>query len=440
MKATADQLLSEIAPQFTQFLMAGDLTSFTKKIDPNLNIDNIEKLLKIHFVLTHKDSNNEVGVIDFVENLSRRLRRIRTTVVQRPELFLGEIKGKIRWKETLSRRYSQNPDDDTVFICDRTLKEYDIPENLVLKNLLQIIRNIIYFDLDFAIKNEYKWLREWTKEKELREILNQLFYRNVYLKRITLSNVRISGRMLNIAVKSRVPLYREAAILLSRYRDLMDYKLDADEAKELLNNTFIMPDKLDVLFELYWAIKLIRQFDSKDVRFQLIKPGNNLIATWELHDDIYKLYHDSIGKFKFSENVEGLAEKLSEHDNYLGRELKVLGQLEDMAGKTESLWGGRPDILLEKCDKSGKLLSVFIGEIKYTDDNGYAVQGLRELLEYMALIKEKYKYTEDYIDLFDKLKVVRGCLFIDRVEGLTIKSTPNVQVVMFDEDKYIECE
>jgi len=201
-----------------------------------------------------------------------------------------------------------------------------------------------------------------------------------------------------------------------------------------------MPDKLDVLFELYWAIKLIRQFDSKDVRFQLIKPGNNLIATWELHDDIYKLYHDSIGKFKFSENVEGLAEKLSEHDNYLGRELKVLGQLEDMAGKTESLWGGRPDILLEKCDKSGKLLSVFIGEIKYTDDNGYAVQGLRELLEYMALIKEKYKYTEDYIDLFDKLKVVRGCLFIDRVEGLTIKSTPNVQVVMFDEDKYIECE
>jgi len=422
--------------------MAGDFTSFTKKIDPNLNIDSIEKLLKIHFVLTRKDSNNEVGVIDFVENLASRLRRIRTTVIQRPELFLGEVKGRIRWKETLSRRYSQDPDDKSIFICDRTLKEYDIPENLVLKKLLQIIHNIIYSDLDFAIKNEYKWLREWTKEKELREILDQLFYRNVYLKRINLSNARINDRMLNIAAKSRVPLYREAAILLSRYKDLMDYKLDADEAKELLNNTFIMPDKLDVLFELYWAIKLIRQFDSEEVRLQLIEPGNNLIAIWELHDDKYYLYHDSIGKsgkFKFSENIEGLAEKLSEHDNYLGRELKVLSQLEDMVGKTESLWGGRPDILLEKYDKKGKLISVFIGEVKYTDDKGYAVQGLRELLEYMALIKEKDKYTEDYIDLFDKLKVVRGCLFVDRVEGLAI-STPNIQVAMFNDGKNIECE
>ena len=47
MKTTSEQLLAEVANDFSQYLMKGefmDIGSFTEKIEPNLNIDNIEKL------------------------------------------------------------------------------------------------------------------------------------------------------------------------------------------------------------------------------------------------------------------------------------------------------------------------------------------------------------------------------------------------------------
>ena len=78
MKTPTDKLLEEISVDLNQFLKHGNLKSFSKKIDPNLNIDNIEKLLRIHFVLTttNKESN-EIGVIDFIEKLPEQLRRIK---------------------------------------------------------------------------------------------------------------------------------------------------------------------------------------------------------------------------------------------------------------------------------------------------------------------------------------------------------------------------
>lgn len=442
MKTPTDKLLEEISVDLNQFLKYGNINSFSKKIDPNLNIDNIEKLLRIHFVLTttNKESN-EIGVIDFIEKLPEQLRRIKTTTKMETEIFDGEVKGRINWKDTIKERRKQYPPNKTQFACNTQEKNYEIAENQVLKSLLQTIHNIIHNDLNIAFEKKYKWLKQWVEEKELKMALNQLFFRNVYLKRIDISNTKVTERMINKASKSRIQLYRDAAFLLSHYRRLMNYEFEPTEAKELLKNTFIEPEKSEVLFELYWIIKIVKQFNNPT--FQLIEPNSNVVAKWNAEGDNYKIYHDSNGSFQFKENLEELNKKLKDNDNYIGRELKVFKKLQEMTEReSKNIWDGRPDILLEKYDQNNNLVSIFIGEVKYTNNRDYAIKGLKELLEYIALIKNNEgAYIENYENLFGRLKTIRktirGCLFLDKINNLNIKSNNEIQTVMFGEDKKI---
>ncbi len=435
MKVSSEILLNEISNELNQFLMYGNLSPFTKEIDPNLNIDNLNKLLRIHFILTRSNGKDKIGVIDFVEQLPSRLRRIKTTIKKETEILDGEVRGRISWKDTISERFKRNPKDKTIFVCEKKEKNYNIAENLVLKQLLQTIHTIIYNDLNIAFENQYKWLKEWIDERELKEILYKLFFTNVYLRRIDLAKISLTDRMINRAKKSRNVLYRDAASLLERYNKLMSYELDPSEAKELLKNTFIEPDKEDVLFELYWTIKIIKQFE--DPIYHLIEPGSNLVARWEQDEYEYKIYHDSIGSFEFKEKMDEIEAILKDKDNFLGRELKVLEKIEQLSGsRIDSLWGGRPDILLEKYDKNDNLISIFIGEVKYTQNKDYAIKGLREILEYMALIKQKGKYVEAYSHLFEGLGKVKGWLFLDRIDNFKIHKIKDfpLQIVMFGDD------
>jgi len=435
MRVSSEKLLDEISDDLNQFLKCGNLSPFTREIDPNLNIDDLNKLLRIHFVLTKANHLNRLGVIDFVGKLPRRLRRIKTTIRKETELFEGEVRGRIAWRDTISERFKRNPKEKTSFVCEKKEKNYNIAENLVLKRLLQIIYTIVYNDLNVAFEKQYKWLKEWIDEKELKVTLSKLFLRNVYLKRIDLAKITITDRMINRAKKSRDALYREAADLLERYNRLMAYELDPSEAKELLQNTFIEPDKAEVLFELYWTIKIIKQFE--DPIFYLIDPGSNIVASWEKDGYKYKIYHNSIGSFEFKEKADEISLKLKDRDNFLGRELKVLKEIEQLTGlKADSLWGGRPDILLEKYDGKNQLISLFIGEVKYTREKDYAIQGLKEILEYMALIKQKGEYVEQYKGLFKGFGKVTGCLFLDHIDNfkLNIIGDYPLQTIMFGED------
>lgn len=439
MKTSPEQLIDEIAPDLNTFLRSGNLynlTSFTKKIEPNLNINDIRKLLRIHFILTNCEDNNDIGVIDFVEHLSERVRRIKTIIKRETEELIGEVKGRIRWEDTLTRRLNRNPKDNTLFICDRGERDYDIPENLVLKRLLQIIHSIIYDDLSLAFENEYDWLKQWSKGPGLKNTLTNIFFRNVYLRRIDLINVRVTERMIYKASCSRLPLYREAASLLSRYNRLMNYDLDDAEAKDLLKNTFIQPEATSVLFELYWVIKIIKQFDPRAVTFELLEPGSKVVAEWHDSEYRYRVFHDSTGSFQFSENTEGLNDSLVDQDNYFGRELKVLRELEKMVGTSQNLWGGRPDIIVEKYDKANQLESVFIGEVKYTEDTSYAIQGLKELMEYMALIRADGTYFETYENLFANFQNIKGCLFVDGLSE-SIQGQDKIQIVRYGDTEAI---
>lgn len=443
MKTSPKIILKEIADDFNQFLKCGELDSYMGKIDPNLKIEDISKLLRIHFVLT-TSSNGKIGVINFVDKLPQRIRRIKTTTKKATNIFEGEVKGRINFQKTIKKRYDRDPKDNTLFVCDIKEKDYDIAENLVLKHLLGIIYSIVDEDLKPAFDNKYDWIKEWINKKDLRNILNQLYLKNIYLKRVDLKKNILSERMINRATKSRIALYKEAAELITRYNKLTRYDLDLHEAKELLKNTFIRPKKEETLFELYWTIKIIKQFGSLDkLKFRLIDKGRGPVAIWEMGNYVYKIYHDSFpGHFRLKESAEELSALLKEKEknNYLGREIKVLEKMGELTGSSKNgLWGGRPDILLEKYEKldaDEKLVSLFIGEVKFSQDQRYAIQGLKELLEYIAFIrsnyKSEYKYFEDYSNLFEETMKLKGALFLDSENKFKLeKDDKSVFVIKF---------
>jgi len=444
-KTTSDKLINEIGDNFNMFLKAGiRVDSFSKKIDPELNINNLTKLLRIHFVLTEE-------VIDFVQALPKKVRRIKTTVDKRSQILNGEVKGRIEWDKTIKVRCKCNYGDLTLFVCNQTEKNYNISENIVLKCLLSVIHSIIFEDLKPAIDKEYKWIGRWTEQKKLKTTLEEVFLRNIYIKRITSDDTEITERMIHSASKSRNKLYRDAVKLLLRYNKIMKHDLDPKEAKELLRNTFIKPEKTEVLFELYWVIKMIEaksRKELKDIVFNLIDGTNQIVAEWEDDDWTYRIYHDSVGKsFQFLERFEDVSKDIESlgGDGYLIREGMVFKEWQKLCSeifsleKGDSFWGGRPDILLEKCKKDpDKPEQVFIGEVKYTDSEEYAAQGLRELLEYMALIKIKSsnKYFEEKENIFKPDKM-EGYLFVDKYLEIDNVKTPvdsNVNIVKFGDE------
>jgi len=276
------------------------------------------------------------------------------------------------------------------------------------------------------------------------EELFQIFHKNIHLKRITQERIKITNRMISKTLQSRFRLYREAAQLLIRYRKIFNYELDIVEAKELLKNTFIIPKRESVLFELYWItmiLKYLKVENFEDFRYELREIGNNLIARWSKGKFKYKIYHDSIGDFKLLEEITKINEILEnvDKDNYLGREIKIREKFTKLISrKSTTFWSGRPDIILEKINKEGEIVEALIGEVKNTSNKNYAILGLRELLEYMALIKDikKDKYIEDYIDIFESLKSIKGVLFTYKIEDFTLSPDNNIKLIKFgDNDK-----
>ncbi|USZ73496.1 hypothetical protein [Natronosalvus halobius] len=421
-KTSARKLVEAIADDFNTYVDKGvRLDPVLRDFDPDLNVDDLDRLLRIHFVLTERDGDRP-GVIDFVRTLPDRVRRLKTTNSHRLVTREGEIRGRVAWDETIKRRYREGGGRRNQYVCRETRENYDIEENIVLKSLLARIHEIVFGDLEHALESpaDYGWLAEWVDaENQFANEFDDIFRDNIYLRRIESADHEVTNRMLRSVKQSRNPLYSEAAQLLDRYRRLMNYDLDATEATSLLENTFIRPEQTETLFELYWVFRILDCYDS--VQFELLDGGSDIVASWETNASRYLLYHNSTGSstLSFSEQLAEIDRPTE--DGYVYRTINVLDRwqqladdLFDITGR-DSLWGGRPDIILERYDEDTTSPdAVFVGEVKYTTNSSYAAQGLRELLEYMAYVRKDGEYMEYQDDVLDS-KQVTGMLFVDHV-------------------------
>jgi hypothetical protein len=456
-KTTETALLEAIADDFHTYLRKG--VRFDRVIGSaheDLNIDDMETLLRIHFVLTDAaDEASEVGVLDFIRELEDRIRRMKTTTSAESFQHRGEVRGQIDWQGTVKTRARAGRLDEPVFVCTQPEEHYNIDENLVLKRLLTVIHDIVTDDLAYAVENPagYDWLDAWLSPSEgsnsrspesAAEMLDRVYEQNIYLQRIEVAGAELTDRTIESVKRSRSQFYQDAAVLLDRYRQLMRHELDSTEARDVLNHTLIAPANTATLFELYWVFRVLGAYD--DVEYRVLsdrRADRSTIATWEQDGSRFVLSHDATGEqLTFSESI---GSDDIEPDGYLYRMNEVLSRWQSLSeellgrGGSDSLWGGRPDIVLERFQETAggawELEQVFLGEVKYTQNIDYVATGLRELLEYMAFVKQSS--TEEYVESADDVLesvAVKGFLFVDELDHAPPEGHSNeIKIVQYPE-------
>jgi len=287
-KTPSEALISDIAEDFHTYLRHGvRVDSVVGKAHAELDIEDLDSLLRVHFVLTQADDGaDNVGVVDFIQNLEGRLRRLKTSTARTQESFHGEIRGRVDWQATAKERSRSGRPDQRLFVCTKPEVDYEMPENLVLKRLLTVVRDIVTTELDQAMDNteDNQWLGSWiTPTEDGRtglEILHRAYEENIYLQRISAERQDVTDRMIQDVRRSRNSLYRSAARLLDRYRQLRNQELDSKEVREVLNRTLIAPEATDVVFELYWVFRILDQY-SNVTYLPLSGDNRSMVARWQ---------------------------------------------------------------------------------------------------------------------------------------------------------------
>ena len=225
-KISAEEMLAEISDELIIYLKQGTIkiNSFLKKLD--LNINNLEQILRIHFLLKPKVKN-------FIEELPYLIRNIKTSTQKNNREVNGEIRGRIDWQATIAHRSKSNFTDKSRFVCQQVDKDFNIKENLVLKKFLNIIDEILINDLN-SIWSDYQWLSDWFSSDGLFNSFDQIINKNIYLQRINLDNIIITDRMINDSKKSRNVLYRKAAELLEFYNDYIENNSWQENEEEII--------------------------------------------------------------------------------------------------------------------------------------------------------------------------------------------------------------
>ncbi|GAA0453503.1 hypothetical protein [Alkalibacillus silvisoli] len=419
MKRNAEEMIEEISEFLVTYLKSGvvGINSFLNKTD--LNISNMEQLLKVHFLLRDE-------VKQFVRDLPMLIRRFKTSTKVTQNTYHGEIRGQINWPGTIKERLRSNAKDKTIYSVNERDREFAIKENLVLLELLQVMNRLLFREIDSQYYMKYSWFKEWDT---LKNTVRHTLQKNIYLSRVVQKQKPVTDRMILDTMKHRNPLYRQAAYILQQYRKVMSGDVDEAEVQELLKETFVFPQEEDVLFELYCVIKLI-QHNSEHAEFQIMDGRQNMVAQWKDDQYVYKIYHDSIGSGHLQFNISIDEVKQVSHP-FIDRKLESMEEANQVAEKLfglssdqTSYWSGRPDIIVEVFEQeTGDLRKVIIGEVKYTNQVRYMVTGLRELIDYIKLAKVD---NERYLS--NSSIIVEGVLFTDyanlnneaRESGLTI--------------------
>jgi hypothetical protein len=447
-QSKVEGIIEEISSHLTYYLMDGkhyDLKSPFRKLGIAPAGADLLYMLRVHFLL-------EKDTINFVHKLQDRLRRFNTSLVKQSETLDGRVMGHVNWQRTRQERMRRYPDGEYAFFCEWNYKEYNTPENLVLKKLIEVIASIIQKELAFLLRIKDDWLEEWL-DASLRAIPQSVLLRNLYVKKVDTTKMNVTDRMIERVARSRCELYRDAAARYREFVSLMHPGINQRTVVELLRTTFIRPSRDPVLFELYWVVQIMLHVEKQysktgiEIRPQLLKRDNRekgLVANWAINqgDKRYTctLFHNSTGgeRYEFTDKLDIEYENLPEpyrtaQGNCIARGLKVQDEFKRLLPQMrDSTWHGRPDILLEIINDATNNKVLYIGEVKFTDYEPYAATGLKELLEYMAMARESEtgRFIEDVDRLFDSPTVVRGWLFLDNVD-LSIEPSKYIKVFKY---------
>ena len=381
-----EQLLDQVTDDILAYVMHGtfperELARSLKSNELDERFEEYDLLLDLHFVLLPE-------VIEFIEQLPKRIRTIRTETASVSRVRRGTIDGKIDWGGTIKRRYSQNPRDTSIFVCSNRTLDYDTGENLVLKRLLSVVHATLR-EADSYLSQNYDWVQE-TWDETLIDRLQQIVERNVHIRRIREPKAyEPTDRMVTEATHSRQVLYREAASILQIYQRL--HNGHPEEIRNLLDKTAITPDDQDTLFELFVLFRFVdtlEQLSDGNVVFSTIRSGRQEVARIDGETEII-LYHDNSAADR---NLSFLAYP-DEKSDTLSRTETVQTTAKSVANqyfteKTFTNHTGRPDIIvLEVNHPESDRSDYLITEVKNSTRTDTIRQGIKETLEYLAFLR-----------------------------------------------------
>jgi len=109
MKTSKEVLLESIKEDLLVYLKSGKLSPLPFLNELNLNINKVEDLLKIHFLLMDE-------VKDYILNLPMMIRELKVSTNLTKEISYNKIRGSIDWKETIRQRLNTNYKDNSFFL------------------------------------------------------------------------------------------------------------------------------------------------------------------------------------------------------------------------------------------------------------------------------------------------------------------------------------
>lgn len=395
---TATELVNATTEELSTYLRSGTLNThaLSHSLDyEGLDIDDWDRIKRIHFCLAST-------VHDFVTALPDRVHRIKTEHQREDIHTQGEVRGSINWSATLRTRSETGYADRSRYVCNTPYTEYDIPENRVLKRLLWEIHRTVTNDLEAV---EYDWRREyWTDDQLAR--FDRLYNQNVHLNRISDGQtISVSMQDMTTARRSRLELYTDAYDLYDTYQRLEADTFDPD-VTDLLAETLIVPSATPTLFELFCCFRIIRILNRHTPGFSLqpIDGQTDALAHLESDNQRIEIHHDSTGNLSFHEPLNTTDRPTPQQfARYADALTDYSTTLETLTGDTNDpvLYSGRPDIIIEIYDTTSddQLVSVLLGEVKYSNATQTLKQGLEELLTYRRFATQDDEYLIDNSDV-----------------------------------------
>lgn len=359
--------------------------------------NDFEMLVRLHFIL-------RPDIVDFVEKLPAQLRRIKTQTKNVSAVSRGTVDGRVDWGATVQERYSRNPHDTALFVCEHRSENYDIDENIVLKELLATIYHTLA-ECSVYFERKYDWVTQrWRDNMDLVGTMKRIFDRNVHVRRIrTPESYEPTDRMLQRASESRQDIYREAARLLSSYHRTLEG--NPDEMRELLERTAITPDDDATLFELYVLfryISAIEELSDNEFTLRTIEHGSQEVARLENNsDEQLVLYHNSSAgdrDLSFISDVFDKGKQNLSRTERIHREAQQIANtyFADTEFRTAT---GQPDVIVLEIQREQKV-EYLITEVKYSTRPETIRSGIKETLEYLAFLRDGGDLVHDEPNVF----------------------------------------
>ncbi len=391
-----ETILQQLSEDILSYAMSGsfpknEIAEAIKPDDLDDRFAEYELLLDLHFILQEE-------VVKFARELPKQLRSIRTETESVSRTRRGTVDGHINWDATIKKRYSQNPSDGSLFVCDNRSENYDIAENIVLKKLLSVIHTTLN-DAEAYLKGDYAWVEEtWKGNEALIDELKRIMTRNVHVRRIREPDAyEPTERMLTDAETARQAIYRDAADLLRNRKSL--FEGDKDALRSLLDNTAITPDDEDTLFELFVLFRFVSTLESMEneqFEFKTIASGRQEVARLSGDKELV-LYHDTSGKDR---GLSFVADVPEADTRILSRTEKVQTVARNVANEyftnrsdfTDHT--GRPDVIvLEIRDPDSNTFEYLIAEVKNSTNTDRIRQGIKEAAEYLAFLRVNEEFV-----------------------------------------------